>query len=260
MNRLEVKSNFKKILDQENRLSKNSIRNRKSTLNKVLNNMIRDEKEFTEKNIIAELEKIKYKTDLSACVNAIRYLKKSGVQFEFPTEEKLREIISSKSKNKRLPKKEKNISSIENKVNRVRDKQSRVAFKFMLKTGLRVHEAAALKKEDFSIEKNKIICNMRVAKNSKVSKLEFEDKYLSENLKDLLNCDRENVFPSERFLQRKAKDIGIECHDLRRIHAKKLYKTERKEKGYSEALDAVRESLRHSNKKTTKIYLNSKLK
>ncbi|MDM0613094.1 MobM family relaxase TcpM, partial [Clostridium perfringens] len=70
-------------------------------------------------------------------------------------------IIKNKKKNNRKPTTEKNLIDIERKVNRVRKKNYRLAYKLMLESGLRVHEVAALKKDDFSFDKNLITINLR---------------------------------------------------------------------------------------------------
>ncbi|WWU66812.1 tyrosine-type recombinase/integrase (plasmid) [Clostridium baratii] len=264
MNLYEFKNKCDEILNKEKSLSKNTIRDRKSNLKILLeklslNRMVDDIKTD---EVEKALKSFKYKTHLSSCVNAIRYLKENNVDFNFPSEERLKEIIKNKKKNNRKPTEEKAFKDIENKVNRVRKKDYRLAYKLMLETGLRVHELSALEKQDFEIEKNKIKINLREAKGNKLCSLNLENKYLAQNINELIS-DKENnkkVFPCVRDLQSKAKKMKIECHDLRRCYAKKTFKELKKENEYDEALEMTKEKLRHSKSDTTKIYLRSKIK
>lgn len=251
------------ILEKEKSLSKNTIRDRKSNF-KLLFLKLNEKKNLNEikkEDIENELKNIKLKTHLSSCINAIRYLKKNDVDFEFPSEEKLREIIKNKKKNIRKPVKEKYLKDIENKVNRVRKKDYRLAYKLMLESGLRVHEVSALEKEDFEIEKNKIKINLREAKGNKLCLVELENKYLAKNINELI-LQKENekkIFPSDINLKKQAVKTGIQCHDLRRCYAKNVFYELRKKYNYDEALEMTKEKLRHSKTDTTKIYLRSKI-
>lgn len=265
MNLNEFKIYCNEILEKEKSLSKNSIRNRKSRFNILLDDLVIKNKLDIENikpdDIEKCLKKIKQKSDLSACINAIRYLKKNDVDFNFPSEEKLREIIKNKKKNNRKPVKEKYLKDIENKVNRVRKKDYRLAYKLMLESGLRVHEVSALEKEDFEIEKNKIKINLREAKGNKLCLVELENKYLAKNINELI-LQKENekkIFPSDINLKKQAVKTGIQCHDLRRCYAKNLFYELRKKYNYDEALEMTKEKLRHSKTDTTKIYLRSKI-
>mgnify|MGYP001658442258 FL=1 len=133
----------------------------------------------------------------------------------------------------------------------------------MLESGLRVHEVAALKKEDFSFDKNLITINLREAKGNKLCSIELENKYLSKNISEFIEVKNEDerVFPHMRYLQEQATKMGIKCHDLRRGFAKRNYKEElENDSPRSEALDKTRIKLRHTRSDTTKIYLNSKIK
>lgn len=265
MNLYDFKNKCDLILESEKALSKNTIRNRKSRFKILIDDLVFKQnlniEDIKSKDIENTLKKIKLKSDLSACVNAIRYLKDNNINFDFPSEEKLKEIIKNKKKNNRKPTEERAFKDIENKVNRVRKKDYRLAYKLMLETGLRVHEVSALEKEDFEIEKNKIKINLREAKGNKLCSLNLENKYLAKNISELIS-EKENkkVFPSDINLKIQAKKTGIQCHDLRRCYAKKTFKDLKKENEYDEALELTKEKLRHSKSETTKIYLRSKIK
>ena len=62
----------------------------------------------------------------------------------------------------------------------------------MLESGLRVHEVAALKKDDFSFDKNLITINLREAKGNKLCSIELENKYLSKNISEFIQTKNED--------------------------------------------------------------------
>ena len=61
------------------------------------------------------------------------------------------------------------------------------------------------------------------------------------------------MFYSAIYLQKEAQRLGITCHNLRRAYAKLEYKK-------TKSRENVRKKLRHTNIKTTNIYLRSKIK
>jgi len=83
----------------------------------------------------------------------------------------------------------------------------------------------------------------------------MENPKLYQTLKEnIINTPHDTkIFYSANYLQRKAKGLGFTCHDLRRAFNKMEYKKHRSK-------SAVMKKLRHSNIKTTNIYLRSKVK
>ncbi|MDC4252232.1 site-specific integrase, partial (plasmid) [Clostridium perfringens] len=134
MNIFNLKKEMKNIIYSDSSLSKNSIRDRNSALNKIFENFnnLDDVSVITKDKILDNLNSIKFKTKLSAGVNAIRFLKGQNLDVDFPSEDELKEIIKNKKKNNRKPTVEKNLIDIERKVNRVRKKNYRLAYKLML--------------------------------------------------------------------------------------------------------------------------------
>ena len=261
--RIEFKNLCNKVIENNKKLSQNSIRNRKSRFNILIDDLCKEKdlNSISKDDMERALRKIKYKSDLSACVNAIRFLKKNNIKFVFPDDDILDEIIKNKKKNRRKSTKERVLKDIDKKINRVRDEEYRIAYKLMRESGLRVHEVAALQKSDFKFDGDSINISLRKAKRNKLISLSIESKYLREKLRCLIDkSDQENIFPSERLLQSKARKIGIQCHDLRRGFARENFEKLKKERGYSEALEATRERLRHGKVGTTKIYINSKIR
>ena len=260
---LEFKNLCNNLLENNKSLSENSIRNRKSRFNILINDLCK-EKSFnsiSSLDIERALKKIKYKSDLSACINAIRFLKKNNINFDFPSDDILNKIIANKKKTKRKSKNERSLKDIDNKINKIRNEEFRIAYKLMRESGLRVHEVSALQKNDFEFYDDTINISLRKAKGNKLTSLTIQNKYLSKKLKSLISINKkDNLFPSTRLLQNKATEIGIQCHDLRRGFAKEIFEKQKKEKGYHEALEFTKEKLRHGKIGTTKIYVYSKIK
>ena len=134
MNIFNLKKEMKNIIYSDSSLSKNSIRDRNSALNKIFENFnnLDDVSVITKDKILDNLNSIKFKTKLSAGVNAIRFLKGQNLDVDFPSEDELKEIIKNKKKNNRKPTVEKNLIDIERKVNRVRKKNYILAYNLML--------------------------------------------------------------------------------------------------------------------------------
>jgi integrase len=93
------------------------------------------------------------------------------------------------------------------------------------------------------------------AKTGTATVLSDDSPVLFERLKELIHStdSDKKVFYSAVYLQKNASELGFGCHDLRRAFAKLEYQ---KCKNRAE----VGEKLRHSNPRTTGIYLNSKVK
>jgi integrase len=123
-------------------------------------------------------------------------------------------------------------------------------------TGLRVSELAGVAAEDCKITDEAVVFSF-VGKGGKAAKVTVnadDSPQLHERLKVLIEGTPtgKKVFYSAMYLQTNAKKLGFGCHDLRRAYAKLEYQKCRNKA-------AVSEKLRHSNKRTTNIYLKSKV-
>ncbi len=100
MNIFNLKKEMKNIIYSDSSLSKNSIRDRNSALNKIFENFnnLDDVSVITKDKILDNLNSIKFKTKLSAGVNAIRFLKGQNLDVDFPSEDELKEIIKNKKR------------------------------------------------------------------------------------------------------------------------------------------------------------------
>ncbi len=210
-----------------------------------------------------EISKVSQKSKFSAVKNGLKALKEIEKTFNLP-DEKFFKSLSLRKKNR--TKKNKTIIKDTNnrKINAIKEKKYRYAYRLMQASGLRVSEVAAIKKDDIKITGNNIEINITKAKGGKNQKINFQDDYLAEKLTVFISnkSNDENIFPAAQTLKNKANKLKIECHDQRRIAAIE-YKKKLKKQGLNEhqANEATKDFLRHDRFSTTKRYLfNRKLK
>jgi len=150
------------------------------------------------------------------------------------------------------------------KINSIKNEKLKYAYRLMTVSGLRVSEVAALKKEDIAINGNQITIDVKNGKGGEPGTVHcMSDDYLSQRLADYMNKkEDEKLFYGADTMKHKAMELGIECHDLRRIAAI-TYRQNQRDLGRSleEANGDVQKFLRHVRFSTTKRYLfNRKLK
>jgi len=207
--------------------------------------------------VMKKLEKIKYKNHFSQNKNALlHFCKFQNIQLTYETEKRIKELEQT-TKKKRRKLKPVEYPTIDKKIKYIRNKRLKLSYQTMIATGLRVSELASISAEDCTIDDTSITFNF-IAKggnNEVVTLIAVENPKLYENLKihiDDISTDKK-IFYSNGYLQSKAKELDFKCHDLRRAFAKLEYKK-------CKSKSAVKEKLRHSNLKTTNIYLRSKVK
>ncbi|KAB3535646.1 phage integrase family protein [Alkaliphilus pronyensis] len=149
--------------------------------------------------------------------------------------------------------------TVERKINGLRNEKLKYALRLQLKSGLRIKEIADVKKEDISFDGDKTIIHVQQGKGNKKRIVEtIEDKYLVDKLKGWASKheDGEKLFYSRNYLRKKATELGIPTHDLRRINAQKRFQKELDTgKDRAEAKATVKKQLGHEKIKTTNIYL-----
>lgn len=146
-------------------------------------------------------------------------------------------------------------------INQISDKKLKLGYRLMLISGLRVSEVAGLEKEDILIrEDGGIGLHIRNGKGGKTGDVVcMKDGYVAEYLAELLDSTDpgRKVFYAASTMEKEAANLGMECHDLRRIYSKhrlrELIEEEAMSKG--KAHQIVQKELRHENGKTTDLYL-----
>lgn len=148
------------------------------------------------------------------------------------------------------------------KINALHNQRLKLALRIQVASGLRIFEVANLLPADFEFQTaGKISITVREGKGGKMRKVDCEDAWLSENLKKYIAAWDKNetvLFYKESYLKKKAGELGILTHDLRRLNAKQRYR-EKKEEGEShrEARRAVQKQLGHAQAKITDAYIGS---
>lgn len=206
--------------------------------------------------IIEKLASLKYRNEFSQYKNALIYF--ADYQKITLSSEQLNKIntLGTQKKKKYRKLKEVNFKKVDETIKHIKNKKLKLSYQVLLVAGLRVSELAQITKSDCTLLDNEIVFNFigkgGKQQHTKVSK--NDDRKLYDNLRVLIESTKANdkVFYSANYLQQKAKKYGFQCHGLRRACAKIEYKK-------TKSKDKVQQKLRHSSKKTTDIYLKSKV-
>lgn len=149
------------------------------------------------------------------------------------------------------------------KINAIKSEKLRLALRLQARTGLRIFEVAALKKRDITYDEelNRIIIHVEKGKGGKERYvIANTDTYLTVNLDRYLRdfSPEDKVFYSESHMRKKAGNLDIPTHDLRRLYSKETFKGYIREgEGEREARRRVQRSLGHKSPKMTDAYIGS---
>lgn len=207
--------------------------------------------------IITKLGDIRHKNYFSQSKNAfIHFCEYQNIKLSEDVLAAIRELESAtKKKYRRLKTVE--YSQIDNKIKHLRNLKLKLSFQTMLATGLRVSELSGLSVKDCTITPDSVLFGF-IGKGGQagtvmVKTSDFPKLY--QRLKELIETTPadKKLFYSAGYLQGKARELGFACHDLRRSYAKLEYQKCRSKV-------EVSQKLRHSNVRTTNIYLRSKVR
>lgn len=220
--------------------------------------------EIDQEYIKQRLMQVKTKNQFSACKNGLELLKEYDSSFPIPDET----FFTDGSRHKRNHRHKAEpiyVSTVKRKVNQIRNKKIKLAYRLGMVSGLRVSELAALKFGDVKFGEDGIITlHVRHGKGNKAGNVTcMKDDYVFRELKAYIQehgTETEKLFYSAKYMQEKASKLGLECHDFRRMYAHLHKKKLKKEEGMSnlEANKVIQGNLRHSRYKTTKRYLYGK--
>lgn len=207
---------------------------------------------------------VKTKAELIKYVSAIRkyeheVIKKDKALLFGEPESQLFTLFSGKGNKSNNQFKHSSVT-ISRKINALRNEKLKYALRLQLRSGLRVKEIAQLKKGELLFgEDNQLKLVVKQGKGRKDRVVEvLEDQYLSDRLSDYVeeHNTEEPLFYSRSYIKKKAAEIDIKTHDLRRINAQERLKKALDEgKSLGEAKEIVKEQLGHEKIKTTDIYL-----
>ena len=219
-------------------------------------------KEFLEDS----LKHIKGKTEFSALKNGLLHLHEFDNTFTLPEDDVLSRLGENKLRGTKRTSKDIYPNIVKRKINSIKKKKFKLGFRLMLLSGLRVSELASLSKKDIQVNDGVIEIDLKKGKGGKSGKVRCDsDDYLAGELLEYLESiedDNKKLFYSAKTMKNRALELGIECHDLRRIAAIN-HRNKLKDDGIAvqEANEDTRKYLRHERFSTTKRYLfNRKLK
>lgn len=248
---------------------KRSINEYKNSFNRMYSYLLRECNEISKESIFKYLKSIENKTELSRAINSIRLLKGTESIFNNFSDNELKEIISNKNNNRKKAYDPYTLDTAKRKINTIKDKKYKLAYRLMIVSGARVFEIANLTKEDIIFnDNNTLTIKIRNGKGGKSANINcLRDKYLFRELKYFLEnkLEEESIFYSSIAMQKKAQQLGFKCHDLRRAYSKLFEKKIKEEvRDFSDdekdiiVKDEIRKAMRHSRFETSKGYLYSK--
>lgn len=207
--------------------------------------------------MINNLNKAKNKNEFSQYKNAMIYfLEFQKISLSQKQIEHIKEIESNTHKQYRKLK-EADFQKIDKTIKRLKNKKLKLCYQTLIATGLRVSELSQITKENCTFLDDKLIMGFQEKGGMQAQVIlskEDNQKLFDDLTKMIKNTqDAKKVFYSANYLQQKAKQYNFTCHDLRRAFAKLEYQK-------TKSKDKVKEKLRHSDEKTTEIYLKSKVK
>jgi integrase len=206
------------------------------------------------------------KSRVSAAKQSMKYLKKLYPSFDMPEEEFFKETMGAKTNRRRTRKEAMQYSTVMRKINALKDKKLKLAYRLAVVSGLRVSELGDLEKRDIEFRNCSsghpaVFVHVRNGKGGKSGIVQArKDDYLYRELNKWvpgMTNDNDRLFYSAGHMKNMASGHGFECHDLRRAFAQLVY-WETKQNGGSvdEARAEVQKGLRHEKFSTSKRYLS----
>ena len=212
--------------------------------------------------VLDKLSEIKYKNHFSQSKNALlRFCDFQNIKLSNDILVRIKELENA-TKRKYRQLKPIEYNQIDSKIKHIKNIKLKLSYQTMIATGLRISEVAGITPNNCIISdnanhSNSITFNFigKGRKKGTAIITSNDSPLLYERLKDLIKNTPANkkVFYSAVYLQKKARELGFGCHDLRRAFAKLEYNKCRDK-------TEVSRKLGHSNIKTTNIYLKSKIK
>ena len=242
----------------------NTARTYYSALKKLFrNHQFNDPSEIDATVFESSAKLFRNKSQFSAVKNAIKAMQEVYPDIKAPTEEWFKTISIKKRNYTTNPAKTIYLEPMKRSINQISSDKLKLAYRLALISGLRVSELADLEARDINFIDGKIYVDVRHGKGDKYGHIECKkDDYLCEKLQDYISlCPKEKLFYSEAYMRRCAKNLNMECHDMRRVYAITRREELRQEMSAQQADEQVRQDMRHVRFSTTKRYLyNRKLK
>ena len=215
-----------------------------------------DCKEMNIDTVLNKLRAFKYKGEYSKYKNAfVKLCDFLDIKLSADIISELDSMIVSKKKKYRKLKAVR-LADIQNQIKIMKDKKLRLSYETLLSTGLRVSELSQIKRENCVVFDSEIELSFigKGGKQEQVFVYKNNDESFFYDLCEHITSHGidEKIFYSSSYLQAKAHDKGFSCHDLRRAYAKIIFRD-------CKDINTVKQLLRHSKIKNTRLYLKSKV-
>lgn len=211
---------------------------------------------FDISKVLDNLSNVKYKNEFSQCKNALlHFLNYQNISLN---NDQLEHIKALERKTRKKYRKRKYVSfeKVDSTIKHLKNMKLKLSYQTLIATGLRVSELSQLTKSNCLLSEDKIFFSFigKGGNKEKVTLERTENKIFFDRVREMIDLTEENekIFYSATYLQKKAKEYGFQCHDLRRAYAKLEYKK-------TKSKEHVKECLRHMNLKTTEVYLKSRV-
>lgn len=167
---------------------------------------------------------LKNRNLVSMFMNSLKYAN----QLKESDKYKIIKIRKGKPKRRARPKEQFKVRSFWMSINNSRNIKHKLPFRLSVLTGLRIAELSNLTKQDIDfLEDGRIRVIVQNGKGRKYREVTtiMQDKYLQENLKELLKDkgNNEKVFYSKNYLHKIAKRHNFTNHDLRKTCIQKIF-------------------------------------
>jgi len=250
---------YREYLTTARRLRPDTVRTYYNRLDRLLEgqSLIHTVEKLDISKIIENLSKITYKNHFSQSKNALlHFLAFLNISIRDEHLEQIENLERNTRKKYRKLKKA-DFKEIDKKIKHLKNKKLKLSYQVIIETGLRVFEDAQITPNDCMISNDEIRLSFigKGGKKEEVIILKKENPTLYQQLREKIETTKktDKLFYSANYLQQHAQKHGFRCHDLRRAYAKLEYKK-------TKSKEDVRKKLRHTNTKTTNIYLRSKIK
>lgn len=205
---------------------------------------------------------LKTKNDFSAAKRGLLALRECFPALQLPDNAFFVEAASHKRNYKKRKFEPLKLDTVKRKINAVRNKKLKLGYRLMLASGARVAEVAALKPENIIITDDSMQIKIIKGKGGKDRTVKtLDDDYLKRELAEVVASSEPGkpVFYSASHMIKKAWELGIECHDLRRVFSQKYRVKCRKTANAYTANGQVMAAMGHTRFRTTRRYLNRKI-
>lgn len=221
---------------------------------------------LTPEKILDGLRTTRGQNNASALKMGLKHLKSFYPWLDMPEDKDMNDATARKQNRRRRPKKTIVYEEVRAKIESLENEKLRLAFLLMMVSGLRVSEAAALRKRDIRLtQKGILVCVLHGKGGSNGTVACMRDAELEADLSEYLEgfAADERPFYAAQTMKNKAVELGLECHDFRRIAAIRFRNQQmtrrRKDPQNAPSVETINketmELLRHKQFATTRRYL-----